>query len=156
MGGRPYKMTFSYRMIILLFGLLILTIVVASAQSDSSQWKHIYHPYRLQVIKHNVTVSGSVIQSDIEPDGDIHFLLFPDSSGYLYRNNINLTKCRGALVCEIICVKTPSQKDAITSCLNYYNSIPSPKIGHHYNVTGTLVRDAIHGWIELHPVTLIK
>ncbi len=116
--------------------------------------KHVYNPERLAVNDPCKTVSGTVLRVlRPEADGDYHIQLkvHPQYSDTV--NQANIDKQHGALVLEIVCATDIKQKDAVSACSGYQNSIPIPKPNQHITVTGQFVSDMEHGgWNEIHPV----
>src|SRR5690349_10080766 len=52
----------------------------ASAEGcDQSLWNHVYDPTRLTVLKQCMTVTGTVAESNVDDDGDQHFLVKLDA-----------------------------------------------------------------------------
>src|SRR5256712_12525591 len=98
----------------------------SSCSDPASISTHVYHPYRLQIVKPCITASGTVDRVIHEADGDVHDrtnlvqdyrkLTITPNDQYQY----------GDLVVEIICVTPPSQTDAIPACQNYSNQITVP------------------------------
>lgn len=139
--------------------LLLAAAGTAKAQDcDKTLWRHVYHASRLKVIKPCVTVTGVLMHSKKEPDGDFHIQLKLDSqfSGMLNARNKSVQK--NCLVIEPICQFTPTQRDSIAACKGFTSSIVVPKAGTHVEVTGPFVIDneANHGWQEIHAPTSIK
>src|SRR5712664_2285208 len=114
---------------------------------------HVYHPYRLQIVKSCTTASGTVDSLIEEAAGDVHLRLNLDQAYSNLSNSANDQYQYGNLVVEIICVNQPSQTDAIPACQNYTNQIPVPSPGQHITITGPYVLDSDHyNWAEIHPV----
>ena len=122
---------------------------------DASLWNHVYHSYRLQVIKSCLTVTGTVDVVRNEKDGDEHILLHLDAGQENLLNNKNIEAQKGDLVLEPICAKAVTQEDAIGPCSGYLNNVQIPNAGDKVSVTGAYVLDKEHGWMEIHPVTSI-
>jgi len=143
----------------------IFTILVALiafynssiAQCNQELWKHVYHPNRLVIYKKCVIVTGVIFAVKKEKDGDYHIQLKLDKGQPRFLNTKNMTVQKGCLVIEPICIKTPTQADAIQPCKNC-PTIQIPKKGDHVKVTGSFVRDSEgnHGWNEIHPVSAIE
>ena len=134
-----------------------LTSAQAAAQNpgkcDPSLWRAIYHPSRLQVVAACKTVTGTVESVRSEPDGDVHLLLKLPASRSGLLNDGNLSDTHGDLVAEIICVGTTTQADAESACARHVNHIAVPAVGERIRISGTYVLDAVHGWMEIHPVS---
>src|SRR2546425_7001453 len=114
---------------------------------------HVYHPYRLQIVKPCITASGTVDRVLAEADGDVHLRTNLDQAYRSLTNSANDQYQYGDLVVEIICVTPPSQTDAIPACQGYTNQITVPTAGQHITITGPYVLDTDHyDWAEIHPV----
>jgi hypothetical protein len=113
---------------------------------------HIYSPDRLKLLAACVTVKGTIAIIRVEKDGDLHVLLRLDAGESKYINARNVSGESGYLVLEPVCVRPPTQLDAIPACAGYINRLPIPAVGVHVSVTGAWVLDLDHGWLELHPV----
>jgi hypothetical protein len=138
--------------------LALLAAGFASAQTcDASLWKHIYNPQRLVLIEKCVTVTGIIVRSKAEADGDRHIQLHLDPQFRSMLNARNLSAQDGNLVLEPICVDRVKQADAVSACHGFKNTVIVPKPGTRVRVTGSFIRDseANHGWQEIHPVTSI-
>lgn len=116
----------------------------SSCSDPASISSHIYHPYRLQIVKSCTNASGTVDRILEEDDGDLHIRLHLDQAYSNLTNSANDQYQYGDLVVEIICVNPPTQTDAIPSCQNYTNHIPIPDVGQHITVTGPYVLDTDH------------
>jgi hypothetical protein len=129
---------------------------VATTGCDASLWNHVYEPARLQQLSPCIAVTGTVDESNVDEDGDQHFLikLGADDQNLLLKKN--LTKKSGDLVGEIVCANPTRQKKAKKACAGYTNSIALPTVGARYRVTGTYVIDSHNGWAEIHPVTKLE
>jgi hypothetical protein len=114
---------------------------------------HVYNPYRLQLVKPCITVSGVIENKFEEADGDYHLRLALDSQYSNLTNSANDQYQYGDLVVEIICALPISQQDAVLACQGYTNNITIPSVNDHITVTGPYVLDSDHsGWAEIHPV----
>jgi hypothetical protein len=100
-----------------------------------------------------VSVTGVITESNVESDGDQHFLLTLDPGQGNLTNKRNAKKKGGGLVLEIICANPSSMKKVKSACAGYTNSIPMPAVGTHVRATGTYVIDSHNGWAEIHPVS---
>jgi hypothetical protein len=100
-----------------------------SCSDPASISSHVYHPYRLQIVKPCITASGTVDRVLQEADGDVHVRTRLDQAYSNLTNSANDQYQYGDLVVEIICVTTPTQTDAIPACQNYANQIPVPSAG---------------------------
>jgi hypothetical protein len=122
---------------------------------DDMLWNYVYNAYRLQVIEQCKKVTGVVVKSRTEPDGDLHIQLRLDKGYELLLVNTNYDKQNGCLVIEPVCVTEVTQYSALGICDDFVNTVYLPKFGEHVEVTGSYVIDTKHGWAEIHPVTKI-
>lgn len=126
---------------------------------------NVYHEDRLKVRNRCLMVTGTVAYVEHEEDGDIHvdLNLAPTEAHLL--NAVNRTYQNGQLVTEIVpadepgCTPGKPPRPAFGS----YNygictgaDITAPPAGARVTVTGPYVLDAIHGWMEIHPVWALK
>lgn len=98
----------------------------------------VYHSDRLRVISPCRHVSGMVISTRSEEDGDLHFDVRLDSP---YRRMLvanNYSEQGGALVVEFM------PRD--------HGHLPAPSVGDRVSITGAYVDDMDHAWSEIHPV----
>lgn len=132
--------------LISLSALLLLVIlsspVLANSNARRNPLAGVYHPWRLQVIKPILTVSGTVERVKTEPDHDWHINIFLNKSYAHYINAENKRWEHGDLVVEVIPMDQPH--------------IPRPYVGEHITVTGAYVDDRDHGWREIHPAWIIN
>ena len=122
---------------------------------DTSLWRYVYNPSRLEVIDYCRTVTGVIEESNADDDGDQHMLLKLDDGqeGLLIKKNIK--KKQGDLVIEAVCANKVLLKKVGTTCNGYVNHIQLPNVGDHVSVTGSLVNDTHNGWNEIHPIMKI-
>jgi hypothetical protein len=113
--------------------ILLIAPALSYAQKDTMFWNHIYHPYRLQIIKPDTIISGKVVRIIDEEDGDYHV--------YVQTSTTKLNV-------EIICYH-PEKK---TACNGYSNKITIPHYGDNITLIGDYVYDMYHKWYEIHPV----
>jgi hypothetical protein len=125
----------------------------AAQHCDGSLWSHVYHAYRLHVVSQCRTVTGVVDAIRWEPDGDTHIDLNVSDKSVL--NAVNDSEHHGDLVLEEICAGTVTQSDAIAACSGVSNHATVPSRGDAVTVTGSYVLDADHGWMEIHPVSVL-
>jgi preprotein translocase subunit YajC len=123
---------------------------------DSGLWEHVYNKKRLKVIEECKIVTGTILRSKKEEDGDLHIQLKPDAGQESLLNDKNYEIQKGALVVEPICINEVIQKNAKLPCQGYINNVFIPGRGDHVSVKGSYVQDMEHGWMEIHPVTEIK
>ena len=128
------------------------SLPASSGQICGDLKAHVYNPDRLQLLAACVTVTGTVAVIRSESDGDLHVLLQLDPGEEKYLNAKNISGELGDLVLEPVCVRSPTQADAIPACAGYSNPLAIPAVGSHVSVTGAWVLDLDHGWQELHPV----
>jgi hypothetical protein len=130
------------------------TLAVA-AGCDPGLWNHVYTPDRLQKLSPCMTVAGTIEESNVDDDGDQHFLINVGPGQKNLINKRNMKKKNGDLVGEIVCANPTRQKKSRAACANYTNRVPLPTVGDHVKVTGSYVIDSHNGWTELHPVSRI-
>jgi len=138
---------------------LAIAVSAIAQKCDASLWQHVYHPERLQVLKKCVVVTGVIVHSKEEKDGDRHIQLKLDPQFSDMLNARNKAAQGGNLVIEPICVGAVTQSDAVTACKGFHSKIVIPKPGQRVRVTGSFVLDIEnpgHGWQEIHPVTSIE
>ncbi len=123
---------------------------------DTSLWKYVYNPERLEVIDKCKTVTGVIEESSADEDGDQHMLLKLDSGQEDLLSKKNKKKKQGDLVIEAVCANKTTLKKVGNTCDGYINKIQIPKLGDHVKVTGSLVIDSHNGWSEIHPITKIE
>lgn len=133
------------------------TATVVQPQCDPTLWNNVYDPTRLKVMSSCMTVTGTIINQHASDDGDIdmEFALDPQFTSLL--NSGNVSKLSGNLNIEAIC-QAPIQADtpqAVPACRGLPRLLALPPVGAHAQVTGTYVLDTNHGWMEIHPITLI-
>ena len=75
----------------------------AATGCDASLWNHVYNPTRLQQLAPCVSVTGTIEESDVDADGDQHFLLKLDPGQDTLVNKRNQKKKGGDIVLEIVC-----------------------------------------------------
>lgn len=101
-----------------------------------------------------MTVTGTVMETRPQADGDLHIKLTVDNSGLL--NEKNHSEQHGSLVVELMCVGRVTQRSAKTACRGFsQGNLFAPLPGQRIRVTGAYVLDKEHGWMEIHPVTAI-
>ncbi len=134
------------------------TAVAAQPQCNPSLWNNVYDPTRLKVMASCMTVTGTIINQHASDDGDIdmEFALDPQFANLL--NSGNVSKLSGNLNIEAIC-QAPIQPDtpaAVPACQGLPSLIVLPPVGTHVQVTGSYVLDTNHGWMEIHPISVIE
>jgi hypothetical protein len=123
---------------------------------DTSYWKYVYNPERLEVIDKCKTVTGVITESSADEDGDQHMLLKLDNGQEDLLTKKNAKKKGGDLVIEAVCANKPTLNKVGNTCNGYINKIQIPNVGDHVKVTGSLVNDTHNGWNEIHPITKIE
>jgi len=124
------------------------------ACTATDQDQYVYRPVRLRVIMPCVHLTGTVVTSSAEADGDIHLDVRLDASYEGLLNPGNL-QAGGSLVVEPVCRFPPVQAEAIRVCASdpdpYANALPA--VGEHVWLEGRYVLDLQHhAWAELHPL----
>lgn len=133
-----------------------LTQNAGSSNGYNCSRMHIYIPRRLD-FKGCRTVTGTIKQVKIEPDGDSHALLMLDDQFKSMLTQQNYQKQQGFLVIEDTCHAKPKDLLAHLICLNYISKLPNPEAGKRYEITGNYVIDDWHGsWAEIHGVSELK
>lgn len=128
---------------------------VVGGDCDSSLWKHVYNPTRLQVLAACKTVTGVIEESSVDQDGDQHMLLKLDPGQQQVANARNVEKKNGDLVIEAVCANKPTLRKVGAACEGYVNQVQLPAVGDHVRVVGSYVIDTHNGWAEIHPITRI-
>jgi hypothetical protein len=119
-------------------------------------WNHVYNPTRLHRLAPCITVTGTIDESDADPDGDQHFLLKLDSGQDTLVNKRNGKKKGGDIVLEVVCANPTTMKKVRSACTGYTNPIAIPAVGAHVRAMGTYVIDSHNGWAEIHPVSRME
>ncbi|MGN6602718.1 MAG: hypothetical protein ACTHK8_09730 [Ginsengibacter sp.] len=127
-----------------------------SIDCDTTLWRYVYDPERLQIVDKCKTVTGIIEESDADEDGDQHMLLKLDKGQEDLLAKKNKKKKQGDLVIEAVCANKTTLKKVGDICNGYTNKIEIPKLGDHVKVTGSLVIDTHNGWTEIHPITKIE
>jgi hypothetical protein len=128
----------------------------AATGCDASLWNHVYNPSRLQQLASCVSVTGTIDESDVDADGDQHFLLKLDPGQDTLVNKRNDKKKSGDIVLEIVCANPTTMKKARSACAGYVNPVAILPVGAHVRATGTYVLDSHNGWVEIHPVSKLE
>ncbi len=123
---------------------------------DSTKWKYVYNPERLQVLDKCKIVTGVIEERNADEDGDEHMLLKLDKGQENLLLKKNYKKKEGDLVIEAVCVNKIKRKIAKGACTGYMNNVWLPSVGDHVRVTGSYVIDSHNGWTEIHPITSIE
>ena len=128
----------------------------SAIECDTSFWKYVYNPDRLQVIDKCKTVTGVIEESSADDDGDQHMLLKLDNGQEDLLTKMNNKKKQGDLVIEAVCANKTTLPKVGNTCNGYINKIQIPNLGDRVKVTGSLVNDTHNGWNEIHPITKIE
>ena len=88
----------------------------AATGCDASLWNHVYNPTRLQQLATCVSVTGTIDESNVDEDGDQHFLLKLDPGQDTLVNKRNDKKKSGDIVLEIVCANPTTMKKARSAC----------------------------------------
>ena len=134
---------------------------------DQTLWTHVYHPQRLKIIQACITVTGILRDATRgrqkdgcrhEADGDGHCFLEVDPQFASLLLPGNKEAEMGYLVFEPVCRYKVTQKDALSACVHYHQSLVVPPVGSHISLTGALITDLDHQPLhnEIHPVTRIE
>jgi len=127
----------------------------AKAQCDESLWTHVYDPSRLQIRDTCRTVTGVITDQHLNDDGDIDVRLALDPPYVNLLNANNISNLNGHLQTEAICQAPISSADAARTCAGFTGSVRIPADGMHVQVTGTYTFDTFHGWMEIHPISVL-
>jgi hypothetical protein len=122
---------------------------------NTTLWDHVYDPGRLQIHDACRTVTGTITDQHTNDDGDIDVRLEVDPP---YRNLLNagnISNLNGHLQTEAICQAAIQTADAARACQGFHGSIVIPPNGTHVQVTGTYTFDTNHGWMEIHPISIL-
>ncbi len=124
---------------------------------DASLISHLHDPQRLQIMQSCVTVTGVVMDQHASDDGDYDVPIAPDPEFANLLNDGNKSKLNGWLQVEVIC-QAPIHADVPDSyraCANYTGNVTVPPVGAHIQATGAYTLDHDHGWMEVHPASVI-
>jgi len=129
----------------------------ANAQCDASLWPHMHDVQRIKIVTACQTVTGVIATVGSSDDGDIDMQLTLDPAFRNLLNNGNITKLNGNLQIEAICQAPvhPDVPDAQRTCANFSGTVPIPAVGTQVRVTGVYVLDSDHGWMEIHPISVM-
>ena len=131
-------------------------LATAGAACNPELWAHVYDPARLKIVDMCRTVTGIVTDLHPNEDGDIDIRLAVDAPFASLLNAGNMSGLNGHLQLEPICQTTPAVRDAEDACGSFVWSVLRPSPGQHISVTGSYVLDTNHGWMEIHPVSVIQ
>jgi len=125
----------------------------AATGCDGSLWNHVYSPKRLHQLASCLSVTGTIDESNVDEDGDQHFLLNLDPGQDTLVNKRNDKKKSGDIVLEVVCANPTTMKKPKAACAGFTNPVRLPAVGEHVKATGTYVLDSHNGWVEIHPVS---
>ncbi len=122
--------------------------------TPTDQEQYTYRPARLQLLLPCLRVTGTIIQSTAEADGDYHInvRLDPPYEDLLTDGNDFED---GLLIVEPVCQFPPLQAEAIRLCAADPDPLSGglPAVGDHVFLEGRWVLDLQHhAWAELHPL----
>jgi hypothetical protein len=125
-----------------------------SSCTPIDQDQYVYRPARLQLIAACIRITGTIVSSTAESDGDVHIRvrLDPEHEALLTEANHNEGD---TLTVEPVCVFPPLQAEAIRVCASDGDPLPGglPAVGDHVFMEGRYVLDLQHhGSAELHPL----
>ena len=123
---------------------------------DTSIWKYVYDPTRLEVVDKCMTATGVIKESSADDDGDQHMLLKLDAGQENLLKKKNIKEKNGDLVIEAVCMANITNPKVGGACKGYVNHVQLPKVGDHVKVTGSYVIDSHNGWAEIHPISKIE
>jgi len=130
---------------------------VVNPQCDASLWPRMHDVQRIKIVGACQTVTGVIATVGSSDDGDIDMQLTLDAGFGNLLNSGNVTKLNGNLQIEAIC-QAPVHADvpdAQRTCANFSGTVPIPAVGTHVRVTGVYVLDSDHGWMEIHPISVL-
>ena len=129
-------------------------LTTQSTCQATDQDQYVYRPSRLQTVAACVRVTGTVVSSSGESDGDVHINVRVDPAYEPLLTSANL-KEDGYLIVEPVCRFPPLQAEAIRVCASDTDPLAGdlPAVGDHVVMEGRYVLDLQHGaWAELHPL----
>jgi len=127
-----------------------------TAQCTASLWSHVYDPGRLKVVGECRTVTGVITDHHQNEDGDIDVRLALDAPYADLVNGGNKASLNGHLQTEAICQAPIQADEAAPACRGFSGSVPIPPDGTHVRITGSYVLDTHHGWMEIHPISVLS
>jgi hypothetical protein len=126
-----------------------------AAACNAALWNHVYAPARLNIVDACRTVTGVVTDLHTNEDGDLDMRLAVDPPFATLLNAGNIANLDGHLQLESVCQIPPVTPDAREACGSFRGAVYVPSPGQHISATGTYVLDTNHGWMEIHPVSVI-
>jgi len=125
-----------------------------STCTPTDQAQYVYRPARLQFVMSCIRITGTVVASAMEADGDFHLQVRLDAPSQGLLNPGNQFE-DGNLIVEPVCQFPPLQADAIRICASDPDPLAGalPGVGEHVWMEGRYILDLQHhGWAELHPL----
>lgn len=120
------------------------------------QLPYVYRPERLKVIQPCVRLLARIEAMRFEGDGDAHFFARLNDADAQHLLNVGNDREKGDLVVEPVCVRTPTQADAVEPCRHDPDPFTLdrlPKVGACVWLEGQLIEDTQHfSWREIHPL----
>jgi len=112
-----------------------------------------------------VTVTGRVVFTRTQSDGDVHIDLSPDDPFLGLLNDVNRANNHNWLVAKIVPADQPgcthgmplgtaSNPKAYGVCTSA--DVLAPSVGSHVAITGPYVYNTIRGWMEIHPAWAVN
>ena len=126
----------------------------AAPVCDPSLWNHVHEPERLLVKETCRTVTGTIVNHHASRDGDLVMEVAVDPEFQSMLNGGNRQSLSGRLQVEAVC-QAPVLDFAEAACEGFTGKVPIPPDGSRVQITGTVVHDFNHGWIEIHPVSVM-
>jgi hypothetical protein len=121
---------------------------------DPSLWNHVHEPERLLVKETCRTVTGTKVNHHLSRDGDVVMQVAVDPEFQSMLNTGNRQSLEGRLQVEAVC-QAPVLDFAEAACEGFTGKVLIPPDGSRVQITGTVVHDFNHGWIEIHPVSVL-
>ncbi len=127
----------------------------SSPTCDPTLWSHVHDPTRLTISDACRTVTGTVMTHHSNDDGDIDMQVALDPQFESMLVTGNRTSLNGRLQVEAVC-QAPVIKYSEAACAGFAGTVPIPADGTRVQITGSFVLDTNHGWMEIHPVSVIR
>ena len=129
----------------------------APLRCDATLWPHMHDVQRIKIVRSCQTVTGTIATVHSSDDGDVDMQLTLDAPFVGLLNATNNSNLNGNLQIEAICQVPvhPDVPDAQRTCAGFSGTVPLPRVGTHVQVTGVYVLDSDHGWMEIHPISVL-
>ncbi len=127
----------------------------AAPTCDPTLWSHVHDPNRLTVVGSCRTVTGTIVTHHSNEDGDIDMQVALDPPFDTMINDSNRKQLNGRLQVEAVC-QAPVIKYSEAACAGFAGTVPIPADGTRVQITGSYVLDTNHGWMEIHPVSVLS